>query len=318
MPLHPQAEDFLAMVASWGRPPRHTLTPEENREGTRKMIPYQGDQAPLPRVEDGTVHRPGGNVPVRVYGPVANPADAEPLPALVYFHGGGWVVGGLDESDRLCRNLAMLANCVVVSVDYRLAPEHPFPAGLEDCVAATNDVAARAAAYGVDPGRIAVAGDSAGGNLAAVVAQRARSEGPPLSHQLLIYPVTDTSFDTETYRGFPDGYYLTRADMVWYLDHYLPAGDRTDPRVAPLRAPDLSGLPPATVITAECDVLRAEGEAYASAMAQAGVPVTSRRFAGMFHPFFVLAGVLEGAREAQAWVAERLCEAWASTERSAR
>ena len=317
MPLHPQASEFLAMVASWGRPPRHTLTPEENREGTRRMVAYQGEQRPLPRVENATVPGPGGDIPVRVYAPVANETGAEPLPAMVYFHGGGWVVGGIDESDRPCRNVAKLAHCVVISVGYRLAPEHPFPAAFEDCAAVTAHVAAHGPAYGVDPARIAVAGDSAGGNLAAAVAQRARIEGPALCHQLLIYPVTDTSLDTGSYREFPEGYYLTRADMAWYLEHYLPDGDRTDPRVAPGRAADLSGLPPATVITAECDVLRDEGEAYARAMSAAGVPVTARRFAGMFHPFFVLAGVLDGAVEAQAWAAERLRDAWSTTNNTA-
>lgn len=311
MPLHPQAEQFLAMVASWGRPPRHTLTPAENREGMRLTIPYQGDQVPVARVEDRTVPGPGGEIPVRAYAPVDG---AEPLPTLVYFHGGGWVVGGLDESDRTCRNLASQAGCVVVSVAYRLAPEHPFPAAVDDSVAVTQHVADHPEAYGVDPERIAVGGDSAGGNLAAVVAQLARSDGPRLCHQLLIYPVVDTDLDTPTYREFAEGYYLTRADMEYYLDHYLPHGDRTDPRVAPLRAADLSGLPPATLVAAECDVLRDEGEAYARALAAAGVPVAARRFDGMFHPFFVLAGVLDPARDAQAWAAERLRDAFATVE----
>lgn len=309
MPLDPQAEQFLAMVASWGRPPRHTLTPAENREGMRLMIRYQGDQAPLPRIEDRTVPGPGEEVAVRVYVPVEG---TEPLPALVYFHGGGWVVGGLDEYDRPCRNLARLAGCAVISVDYRLAPEHPFPAAVDDSVAVTHHVAAHPEEYGVDPDRIAVGGDSAGGNLAAVAAQLARSGGPRLCHQLLVYPVLDTALDTPTYREFGEGYYLTRADMAWYLDHYLPHGDRTDPGVAPARAADLSGLPSATIITAEYDVLRDEGEAYARALTAAGVPVTDRRFDGMFHPFFPLAGVLDAAGEAQAWAAERLRQAFAA------
>ncbi|MQA83338.1 MAG: alpha/beta hydrolase fold domain-containing protein [Streptosporangiales bacterium] len=311
MPLHPQAEGFLSMVASWGRPQRHMLTPAENREGMRLMIPYQGEQVSLARVEDRTVPGPGGEIAVRVYVPVE---AAEALPGCVYFHGGGWVIGGLDEADRTCRNLAKLAGCVVISVDYRLAPEHRFPAAVDDSAAVTQHVAAHPEAYGVDPNRIAVGGESAGGNLAAVVAQLARSHGPSLRHQLLIYPVVDTDLDRPTYREFTEGYYLTRADMGWYLDHYLAGGDTADPRVAPLRAPDLSGLPPATIIAAEYDVLRDEGDAYARALTEAGVPVSSRRFSGVFHAFFGLAGVLDAAGEAQAWAAERLREAFATVE----
>ncbi|MGH3326554.1 MAG: alpha/beta hydrolase [Streptomycetales bacterium] len=309
MPLHPQAKEFLAVLAALGRPPRHTLTPEENREGMRLIVPYTGDVVELPAVEDRAVPGPGGPVPIRLYRPHA---PGGPPPVVLYFHGGGWVLGDLDTHDRLCRSLAARTPCAVASVGYRLAPEHPFPAGLHDCVAAAWHIAEHGAEFGVDGGRLAVGGDSAGGNLAAVVSMLARdTRGPAIAHQLLVYPVVDGDTEgPESYRDFAEGYYLSRADMEWYFGHYLGAdGDRADPRVSPLRAADHADLPPATVITAEFDPLRDEGEAYARALEAAGVPVSLRRYDGMIHPFFSLAGVLDPAREAQEWAATRLREA---------
>lgn len=261
-------------------------------------------------VRDVAIRAGGDRIILRTYRPVEDPS---PLPALVYFHGGGWVTGSIDTHDRLCRSLAIYAGCTVVSVDYGLAPESPFPAALKDCVAATNYVTNNPDEFGIHRGRIAVGGDSAGGNIAAVICQVARdSGGPPIAHQLLIYPVlqADTSA-TESYRRFAEGYYLTKADMEWFLHHYLGGHDRHDPRVAPARTQDLRGLPSATVMTAEFDVLRDEGEAYAERLKAAGVDVSLRRFDGMFHPFLLFAGVLDTARHAQAWAAERLRRALA-------
>ncbi|HEY3688564.1 MAG TPA: alpha/beta hydrolase [Streptosporangiaceae bacterium] len=291
------------MTGANERPPRRTITVAENRAGHALAVRYQGDPVPLPVVRDGVVPGPGGDVPVRMYRP-----DADgPLPVLVYLHGGGWVLGSLETCDRTCRNLAALTGCAVVSVDYRLAPEHPFPAALDDARAVVHHLAANPEAYGVDAGRIAVGGDSAGGNLSAVLAQESRRTGPPLRHQLLIYPVCDTETGGDgSYRAYAAGFSMTRDDMLYYLDAYLAGQDPADVRVAPAREPDLAGLPSATVITAECDVLRDEGERYAHAMSEAGVRVTHRRYAGMFHPFFPLLGTFEQSREAQRFAAEEL------------
>lgn len=300
--LAPDAREYLETTKANERPPRKTVSLEENRAGHARAIAYMGDPEPLPVVRDLTVPGPAGDVPVRLYRPVADGT----LPVLVYIHGGGWVLGSVETADRPCRNLAALTGCAVVSVDYRRAPEHPFPAALDDCRAVVRHVAEQPAAYGVDPARIAVGGDSAGGNLAAVLAQEARHDGPPLRHQLLVYPVCDTDMGTASYREFASGFSMTAEDMQYYFDAYLAGHDPTDVRVAPARATDLSGLCSATVITGECDVLRDEGEAYARAMEAAGVAVRRRRFEGMFHPFWPLVSVLPAAREAQRYAAEGL------------
>lgn len=302
MGLAPDARAYLEATKANERPPRHTVSLEENRAGHARAIAYMGDPEPLPVVRDLAVPGPAGDVPVRLYRPSVDGT----LPVLVYIHGGGWVLGSVETSDRPCRNLAALTGCAVVSVDYRRAPEHPFPAALDDCRAVVRHVAAEPSAYGIDPARIAVGGDSAGGNLAAVLAQEARRDGPPLCHQLLVYPVCDTDTGTASYREFASGFSMTAEDMRYYFDAYLAGHDPSDPRVAPAREPDLSGLCSATVITGECDVLRDEGEAYARAMEAAGVSVRHRRFPGMFHPFWPLVGVLPAAREAQRYAAEGL------------
>jgi acetyl esterase len=206
---------------------------------------------------------------------------------LVFFHGGGWVVCNIDTHDTLCRSLANAARYIVVSVDYRLAPEHKFPAAVEDCLAATTWVRQAAGEIGVDPDHVVVGGDSAGGNLATVVSLLLRDAGQPLPRfQVLIYPVTDVCLETESYKANGEGYNLTRSMMQWFFDCYLnSAEDAADWRVSPLRARDLRGLPPALVITAEFDPLRDEGEAYAARLEEAGVPVTLTRYDGMIHPF---------------------------------
>ncbi|MEN8159131.1 MAG: alpha/beta hydrolase, partial [Myxococcota bacterium] len=222
------------------------------------------------------------------------------LPALVYFHGGGWVIGSIDTHDGSCRDLANRIGCVVVSVDYRLAPENPYPAAAEDCYAATKWVSENAAAVGVDPGRIAIGGDSAGGNLTAAVALMARDRGAPaLRHQLLVYPVTDADFSRPSYRENAEGYLLTTKAMEWFWGHYVPdPARRQDAYAAPLRAPDLSGLPPAFVLTAEYDPLRDEGEALAARLEQAGVPTRLTRYEGAIHGFFAMGLLAEVARRA--------------------
>lgn len=304
MPLDPQVKPLLDFLASTPRDPR-TLTPEELRAGYRRLA--AGRRGPeVAHVEDRRLPGPAGEIPVRLY----RPAAAGPLPLLVHFHGGGWTICDLETHDPSCRNLANAAGCAVLAVDYRLAPEAKFPAAVEDCYAATCWAAENAAALGADPARIAVGGDSAGANLSAVVAQLVRDRGGPrLVHQLLVYPATDLTFETPypSQSENAEGYFLTLAMIHWFTDHYLARPeDAKNPLVSPLLARDLSGLAPATVITAELDPLRDEGEAYAAKLREAGVPVALRRWDGMIHGFFAMSDMLDRAREAVAWAGERL------------
>jgi acetyl esterase len=297
MPLDPQARALLDVMAAAGFPPTHTLSPPEAREVMlKRRAMTAGEPEPVGRVEDRLVPGPGGDLPIRIYRPDGEP----PFPLLVYFHGGGWVIGSIETHDPNARSITNAAGCTVVSVEYRLAPEHKFPAGAEDAYAATRWAADNAAALGGDAARLAVGGDSAGGNLAAVVALMARDRGgPPLAFQLLIYPVIDYDFETPSYRENGDDYQLTRADMAYYWRHYLAdEAAARDPYAAPLRAPDLRGLPPALVITAEYDPLRDEGEAYAARLREAGVPTVCTRYPGMIHGFFGMPRVLDQARVA--------------------
>ena len=294
MPLDPQAQAYLDGLAAAGALPHDQLSVEEARRLTE-----QGAAAvfgPKDRVGSVVDRALPGPVRVRIYEP---PGSERPLPALVYFHGGGWVVGSLDSHDGPCRALAARTPCVVVAVDYRLAPENRFPAAVEDAWAATAWVAEHAASIGADPRRIAVGGDSAGGNLAAVVALRARDHGLSLALQLLVYPVTDRSFDTPSYRECASGYFLTLDSMRWFWDHYLgPDGDGADPEASPLRAADLAGVAPGLVVTAEYDPLRDEGEAYARRLEEAGVPVTLSRYDGMIHGFYRMAAAMDRTQDA--------------------
>jgi acetyl esterase len=310
MPLDPQARAVLDALASVPLPDIWQTTPAEFRALTSRLR-APAPEIPVGRVENRAVPGPGGPLPLRLYWPREAPAG--PLPALVYFHGGGWVIGDLESHDGTCRELANGARCLVASVDYRLAPEARFPAAADDCSAATRWLAANAAALGVDPARIAVGGDSAGGNLAAVVALRARDAGgPALVHQLLVYPVTDCAFDTASYRENAEGYFLTREMMRWFWQQYLEKPEHgADPSASPLRAPTLAGVAPATVLTAEYDPLRDEGEAYARRLAQAGVPVSLTRYDGMFHGFFGMGAAIERARDAVAQAAAALAGAFA-------
>lgn len=302
MTVNPQAQVVLDQLAALDTPPIHLQEPQAVREANR--LPPVIPGADMAAVEDRAVPGPAGDIPVRVYRAV----EGDSLPLLVWYHGGGWVIGDLDTADVTCRELAARAGCVLVSVDYRLAPEHRFPAAHDDCYAATVWAAAHAAELGADAGKLAVGGDSAGGNLAAVVSLRARDEGgPPIRFQLLVYPVTDRNFETASYRDNADGYLLTRDGMIWFWDHYLgPDGDGAHPHASPLRAGSLAGLPPAHVVTAEYDPLRDEGEAYAERLREAGVPVTLTRYAGQIHAFFGMHGILDDAARAADEAAERL------------
>ena len=302
MTVNPQAQVVLDQLAALDTPPIHLQEPQAVREANR--LPPVIPGADMAAVEDRAVPGPAGDVPVRVYRAV----EGDGLPLLVWYHGGGWVIGDLDTADVTCRELAARAGCVLVSVDYRLAPEHRFPAAHDDCYAATVWAAEHAAELGADAGKLAVGGDSAGGNLAAVVSLRARDEGgPAIRFQLLVYPVTDRNFETASYRDNADGYLLTRDGMIWFWDHYLgPDGDGAHPHASPLRAASLAGLPPAHVVTAEYDPLRDEGEAYAERLREAGAPVTLTRYAGQIHAFFGMHGILDDAARATDEAAERL------------
>jgi acetyl esterase len=298
MPLHPQTVAFLKLMEAGATPAEPDIA--VMRAATR-VNPHRGVGPDLAEVEDTTV----GEVPVRIYRPASGV-----LPALVYLHGGGWSIGGLDTADPMCRRLAAEAGCVVVSVDYRLAPEAPFPAGLEDGHTVTAEIVRSAGRYGITPEAVAVGGDSAGGNLAAVIARLARDEGIDLVHQLLMCPNTDSGLDSPSFVEFAEGYGLSAATMAWYFGHYIGTADRSDPRIAPLLADDLTGLPPATVITAEYDILRDEAERYAEAVAAAGVPVELRRFDGMAHNFVTLPDVFDDAVTAREWAVSRLRQAF--------
>jgi acetyl esterase len=297
MPLDPQARALLDQMVAMAGPPLHTLPVPDARGLMAALAGMSGPStAPLAKVENRTIPGPAGAMPVRVY----TPKGETTLPLLVYFHGGGWVLGDLETHDSICRELAHGAGCVVMAVDYRLAPEHKFPAAADDCYAAVVWAARNAAEIGADPTRIAIAGDSAGGNLTCVTALQARDKGgPKLCFQLPVYPVTDHSFDTPSYRDNATGYLLETDAMVWFWNHYLRSkGDGAEPYASPLRATDLRGLPPALVITAEFDPLRDEGEAYAKRLRDADVPVTLHRFDGMIHGFFGMGAVMDQAKTA--------------------
>lgn len=303
MPLDPQAQIFIDQMAALNMAPMHTLTPEQVRQGIKLQREAFGEPQPVAHVEDRTVPGPAGEIPVRVY----TPSGSGPFPVLVFFHGGGWVICDLDTHDEICRGLCNGAGCVVVSVDYRLAPEHKFPAAPEDCYAATQWGAAHAAEVNGDSARLAIAGDSAGGNLTAVVAQMARDQhGPKLVFQLMIYPATDFTFSGPSIKENSQGYFLTSEDMRWFSDHYLRSEvDRRNPLASPMLAADLSRLPPALIITGEYDPLRDEGEAYGRRLKEAGVPVIISRYAGMIHGFFGFPFDVSKRAQAEAYQALR-------------
>jgi acetyl esterase len=295
MPLDPQAQALIAGMV--GAKPVDQMTVQEMRDGLeQRTLVTGGTPEPVDQVIAGEVPGAGGAIPVRIY----VPQGSRPMPGLVFFHGGGWARGSLNTHDPLCRSLANAGGCIVVSVDYRMAPEHTFPAAIDDAVAATRWVANNAQQLGIDPQRLAVGGDSAGGNLAAAVTLVLRDAGgPPLAHQVLFYPVTDYNFDTASYAANAEGYMLTRDAMRFYWRIYLrDAADADDQRASPLRARDFANLPPALVITAEFDPLRDEGRAYADKLRGAGTPVVYRDYPGMVHGFATMAGVLDQGKQA--------------------
>lgn len=279
MPLDPAAKNVLDLLASIGAPPLDQQTPAEARAAFAGMAVLGGEGAPVASVSERTI--------AGISCTVVTPEADGPLPVLVWFHGGGWVIGTAAESAATCRDLAAAAQCLVVSVDYRLAPEHRAPAAVDDCLAVTRWVLDHAGDLGGDPTRVAVGGDSAGGNLAAVVAL---ALGPRLRHQLLVYPATDLTLTQPSIDENGDGYVLTKASMRWFVDHYLTGSGiaADDPRVSPLHVDHtvLAAAPPAYVITAEFDPLRDEGEAYAARLRDAGVHVDLDRFTGQIHAFY--------------------------------
>jgi acetyl esterase len=311
--LDPQAKAVLEALATSGRPAYHQLGPKDARQLFLETRPLSTPAPPaIGSVRDVMAAGPHGQIPLRVYRPAGLPAST-PLPAYVYFHGGGWVIGDLETHDVLCRQITAAAGVSVIAVDYRLAPEHKFPAAVDDAWAATRWIAAHGAELGVDGGKLAVGGDSAGGNLAAVVALLARDAGgPPITAQVLIYPVTDLSAETQSYTDFAEGFALTRDSMRWFRAHYLTGPrDGDDWRASPLRARSHAGLPPALIVTAGFDPLRDEGAAYAMRLRDAGVMVDYVCFGGMIHGFAGMGKALSSALRAVALIGATVRQAFA-------
>lgn len=299
MPLDPLLKALLDQMAAQPVPPMWEMEPAAAREAFAAMIGLVGPKdVPIGKVENLTAPGPAGDLALRVYSPVA--AGSKALPALIFFHGGGFVIGDLDTYDGLCRIFANEAGVRVISVDYRLAPEHKFPAAVDDAIAAANWVEANAAMLGIDANRLAVGGDSAGGALAAVVTQAAKQNGKPrISFQMLLFPVTQIGEETASLQAFAEGYFLERATLLWFYEHYLPGdADRADPRVSPLKCFDASGLPPAYVMLAGFDPLHDEGLAYAQKLRAAGVSVAVEDYPDMVHDFVFMQGVLPQAQSA--------------------
>jgi acetyl esterase len=318
--LDPQAATMLEAIEAIGLPPSYATSPATARQRLEDFF-SGGDPEPVGATTDYEIPGPAGGIPVRQY----SPGGAGPHPLVVFYHGGGWTAGSLDTHDNVCRALVNRADCVVLSVDYRLAPEHPFPAAFEDCYAAATWAAAYADTVDCDPERIAVAGDSAGGNLAAAVSLRARDErrgigfrdepgdAPDIVHQALIYPAVNSPAGPTfgSYEENAEGYFLERASIEYYYGNYV--ADPVDARnayLAPLLADDLSALPPASVLTAGFDPLRDEGRAYVERLREAGVEVTHEEFAGQIHAFVSMADELDAAADGLDFVGEELAAAF--------
>jgi len=291
VPVDPGIQATLDAMGGPDAADLSTMTPEEGRAVIGMLAALDGEPEAVASVEDRTIPGPSGEIPVRLYRP-ADPTGA----ILIWYHGGGWVIGDLETADPTARKLANRTGALVVSVDYRLAPEHPYPAAIDDAWATLQWVADHGDELGADPTRIAVGGDSAGGNLAAIVSVLARDAGVGLRHQLLVYPVTDLTLSHPSMDENAEGYLLTKTGMIWFVDHYLGApserGDRDkQPNASPLYTPDLAGVAAATVITADFDPLRDEGRAYAAALADAGVAVSEQRYPTMIHGFISMAAI---------------------------
>jgi acetyl esterase len=314
MTVDPEAQiviDAVAKAEAAGRPRFEQMTPAEARalyrDTRRALTPEPPDVA---HVEDLTAPGPDGDIPVRYYRPKGSDADTA-LPVLVYFHGGGWVIGDLDTHDVVCRQLANDGGFAVISVDYRMGPEHKFPAAVEDSFAVTQWAAQGAGGLKIDGSRLAVAGDSAGGNLAAVISLMARDQGVPIAFQALLYPATKAERDSESQRLFAEGYLLTDGSQRWFQDHYFNGReDFTDWRTSPLLAADHTGLAPAYVMTAGYDPLRDEGKAYAECLEAAGVPTVYRCFEGQIHGFLTMGKVITQSYEALAEAAGHIAGAF--------
>ena len=306
MPLDPQVKKILEETESLGLPAYQDLSPQEARKQFLDLAPPVDPLLSVKRVEDRSIPGPDGEIPIRLY----YPAGQAPFATLVYFHGGGWVIGDLDTHHGFCHALAKTSGCLVVAVDYRLAPEHRYPAAVEDAYAATQWIAENSELIQADPDRFAVCGDSAGGHLAAVVSLMARDrKGPRIDLQILIYPITDCSFDTPSYEENREGYMLTRDLMKWFWNHFInDESEADDPYASPLRAKNFSNLPPALILTAEYDPLRDEGEEYGNKLQEAGVNVTLSRYPGMIHAFIRMFAVLDKANDALDQVAGTLRE----------
>jgi acetyl esterase len=307
VPLEPQLQAMRDERERERVPPLYTISLAEARAADLAAILASGGEPELVHgIANLAIPGPAGELPLRLY----QPAAERPLPVLLYFFGGGWVLGSIDTADGVSRYLANSTGALVAVVGYRLAPEHPFPAAVDDCYAAVRWVAEHAEEIGADPARLAVGGDSAGGNLAAAVALRTRTDGPALAGQLLVYPNTDQLADDESMRAADDPFLFNRHSVAWYRQHYLPdPRDAANPLASPLRAESLAGLPRTLVITAEYDPLRDQGEAYARRLAHDGVQVELSRYQGMAHGFFTMAGTVDASRAALAQVASAL-RAW--------
>jgi acetyl esterase len=306
MPLDPQVQALLDQMA--GLPRLEELSVADARKQVERRIAVNLPTLPVASVLNRSIPGTGGSLPLRIYTPNGN----GPFPLIVFFHGSGFVLCSLDTHDGVCRNLCSAAECVVVSVDYRLAPEHKFPAGPEDCYTATKWAAEHAREFSADPRRLVIAGDSAGGNMVAVTALMIRDKGgPALRGQLMFYPVTDYFNSGHlSYAENAEGYGLTAAGMRWFWGHYLNSeSEAENPFASPLRAKDLGGLPPALIITAEYDVLRDEGERYGARLVETGVPAKVSRYDGMNHGFFHMYGIVDKAKQALeesvTWLKER-------------
>jgi acetyl esterase len=311
MPFHPQVQAIRDRLERDQVPNLYTLSIEDAREAdVKSTVAGAGQAVPVAEVSEREIPGPAGPLRIRIY----TPNGPGPWPVLIYFFGGGWSLGTLDTSDDVCRRLTNGAGCVTVAVSYRLAPENKFPAAVEDCYAGTAWVAAHAAELGADGSRIAVGGDSSGGNLTIAVTLLARQRGgPALVHQLLVYPNTDFEAGTTSMRDCRDEHFFNPHAVKWYWGLYLATpADGANPLASPLREADLSGLPRATVITAELDPLRDEGERYAARLAEAGVPVETRRYDGMPHAFFTMTGFVDAAGEAVEYAAACLRAAFAA------
>ena len=307
MPLGQQEQAFIDQLVAAGGRGFNEMEVAEARQAIVQLFQVENPE-PVAGVEDRTIPSPNGDLPIRIY----TPEGDGPLPVLVFFHGGGWVVGNLESHDATCRALTNAAGCITIAVDYRLAPEHKFPAAPEDCYEATKWAVLNVASLGGDPHRVAVGGDSAGGNLAAAVALMSGDRGAPsFAYQLLLYPVTNHAFDTESCKQNGEGYLLTKDSMVWFWDHYLENDEAgKNPYASPLLAKYVNSPPPGLVITAEFDPLRDEGEAYGKKLQDAGADITISRYDGTIHGFFSFFH-LDAQKKALAEAAEGLKAAFA-------